>query len=134
MKNISKVIALSSIALLTGCVGPLVRIEKIDDATKNKVQVYPDSTILQKTGVKSLGIVEATSCRNQAWEPPASLENCTAQMQVRAAKIGANGLIVGAGDRQVANFITTGINRNCWSTVDCTGVAIVVVEDPSEKK
>lgn len=134
MKFINQAITLASVALLAGCVGPLVRIEQIDDATKSKVQVYPDNSILQKAGVKSLGIVEATSCRNQAWEPPASLENCTAQMQMRAAKLGANGLIVGAGEHQVANFITTGINRNCWSTVDCTGVVIVVTEEAPEKK
>ncbi|BET26686.1 RcsF-like lipoprotein [Limnobacter thiooxidans] len=134
MKIVFNTIVLSSIVLLAGCVGPLVRIEQIDDFTKNKVQVYPDNSILQKAGVNSLGIVEATSCRNQAWEPPASLENCTAQMQMRAAKLGANGLIVGAGDRQVANFVTTGINRNCWSTVDCTGIAIIVVEESPETK
>lgn len=134
MKFIKITSILATTALLVGCVGPLVRIEQIDETKKSKVQIYPSNSILQKAGVKSLGIVEATSCRNMAWEPPASMENCTAQMQVRAQKLGANGLIVGAGEHQVANFITTGINRNCWSTVDCTGVAIIVTEESSEKR
>lgn len=114
--------------------GPIVKIEQIDERISESVKVYKDSAILQKANVKTIGVVTATSCRNLAWEPPASIENCTAQMQMRAARLGANGLIVGAADRQVADFISTGINRNCWSTVDCTGVAIVAPPENSVKK
>jgi len=121
-----------SVALLTGCIGPLVKIEKIDEAVRSKVTIYKDDNILNRNGVTALGIIEATSCRNLIWEPPASLENCTAQMQMQAARLGANGLIVGASVRKIANFVTNGINRNCWSTVDCSGVAIVIVKDSPE--
>lgn len=120
-------LALSGVAvLLGGCVGPLVRVEKVDPAATARVQVYPDNSILERAGVKSLGIVEATSCKNLITDPPSSMENCTAQMQVRASRIGANGLIVGGSEKRSANFVSTGINRNCWTTVDCSGIAIIV--------
>jgi len=131
-----RILALQIIAaiFMTGCVGPMVKIETVDPKIAQSVQIYTDASILQKSGVKSIGVITATSCRNQAWEPPASIENCTAQMQMRAARLGANGLILGSSDRQVANFISTGVNRNCWSTVDCSGIVIITSEEITDKK
>jgi hypothetical protein len=123
-----------TISLLAGCTGPLVRIESIDKRTIDRVQVFADKSILQNPNVRIIGVVDATSCRNLAWEPPASIENCTMQMQMRAAKVGANGIVLGAADDKVADFLTTGINRNCWSTVDCTGVAVIVGSEQKEMK
>lgn len=124
----------STISLLAGCIGPLVRIESIDKQTIDRVQVFADKSILQNPNVRILGVTDATSCRNLAWEPPASIENCTMQMQMRAAKLGANGIVMGAADDKVADFFNTGINRNCWSTVDCTGVAVIVETEQKNKK
>ena len=129
MKISTTLFVVSTLISLSGCVGPLVRIESIDNQTISKVKVFPDNTVLQNPKVRILGVVEATSCRNLAWEPPASIENCTAQMQMRAAKLGANGIILGVADRKVADFISTGINRNCWSTVDCSSIAIIIADE-----
>ena len=124
----------SAFISLASCSGPLVRIESIDKQTIDRVQVFADKSILQSPNVRILGVVDATSCRNMAWEPPASMENCTMQMQTRAGKLGANGIVLGAADEKVANFFITGINRNCWSTVDCTGVAVIVGSEEKDKK
>ena len=124
----------STISVLAGCMGPLVRIESIDKQTIDRVQILTDKSILQNPNVRILGVVDATSCRNMAWEPPASTENCTMQMQMRAGKLGANGIVLGAADERVADYLTTGINRNCWSTVDCTGVAVIVESEQKNKK
>jgi hypothetical protein len=123
-----------STILLAGCIGALVHIESVDKQTIDRVQVFADKSILQNANVRILGVVDATSCRNLAWEPPASIENCTMQMQMRARRLGANGIVLGASDDKIANFLSTGINRNCWSTVDCTGVAIILESEQKEKK
>ena len=132
MKAFKHLIIVIFITLMFGCTGPIVHIQEIDPLITNRVIIHPNNLILQKEGVKVLGIVDATSCKHLAWEPPASLENCTSQMQMKAAKLGANGLIVGGAERQVADLIKTGINRNCWSTVDCTGIAIIVTQNNTE--
>ena len=135
MIHLQKAFFISSIiSVLAGCMGPLVRIESIDKQTIDRVQILTDKSILQNPNVRILGVVDATSCRNMAWEPPASTENCTMQMQMRAGKLGANGIVLGAADERVADYLTTGINRNCWSTVDCTGVAVIVESEQKNKK
>jgi hypothetical protein len=127
MINLHKTFFLGlTIFVLAGCIGPLVHLESVDKQTIDRVQVFADKSILQNPNVRILGVVDATSCRNLAWEPPASIENCTMQMQMRAGRLGANGIVLGSAEDKIVNFLSTGINRNCWSTVDCTGVAVIL--------
>lgn len=113
-------------ALLSGCMGPLVNIREIDKSITNKIETYENKNILQDNNVVILGTVNATSCKHLMWEPNASLDNCTAQLKMRAADLGANAIVLGGAEKNSVNFLPSkGINRNCWNTIDCTGIAII---------
>ena len=116
----------------SSCMGPLVHIEKVDPAVASKVKIYKDASILKKSNVTILGPLQATSCQNLMWDPPASMTNCVDQMRMKVAKLGGNAVLVGEAARKSANFLPgsggrgTGINRNCWTTVDCSGIALLI--------
>lgn len=115
--------------------GPLVKIEPIDADSISRVEVFGDQSILQNANVKTLGIIEATSCKHLLWEPESSQDNCMDQLKMKAARLGGNGIIFGYTDRKSADFTTKhGINRNCWNTVDCSAVVIFTESNSSEKK
>ena len=119
-------IILVGLVLLNGCMGPLVNIRETNTDITNKIQSYTDKQILQDKNITILGTVNATSCKHLMWEPDASLDNCTAQLKMRAADLGANGLVLGGSEKNSVNFLPSkGINRNCWNTIDCTGIAII---------
>ena len=110
---------------ITGCMGPLVRIEDTDPRVREQVALYEDKSILQSDEVQVLGAVEATSCKNLLWQPDASIENCIDQLATKAARLGGNGMVVGGFEKRNADFVgKSGINRNCWNTVDCSAVVI----------
>ncbi|UTV29008.1 hypothetical protein [Photobacterium atrarenae] len=111
---------------LAGCTGPMVKINDVDDTVASKVMLTTDKSVLKKEGVTIIGVVEATSCRHLLWEPDASEKNCIDQLKMKAHQVGANAIMFGAADKTSADFIPDdGINRNCWNTVDCRGVAII---------
>jgi uncharacterized protein YbjQ (UPF0145 family) len=68
---------------------------------------------------KSLGNIEATSCKNLMWDPAPTEEDALAQLKVKAANLGGNA---------VANVTYrhdgTSLNTNCWSSITATGVAL----------
>ncbi|MBA3752980.1 MAG: hypothetical protein H0X01_02295 [Nitrospira sp.] len=114
------------IAAIVGCVGPLVKIEEIDLSVASRVEVIRDKSILQKENVNKLGIVEATSCKHLLWHPDSSIENCTDQLKMKASRLGGNAIVFGSSEGRNADFLPeTGVNRNCWNTVDCSAVVIL---------
>lgn len=135
--NIHLALLFAAIFLLQlgGCIGPLVKIEPIDANTISQVEVYRDQSILQNDNVKTLGIIEATSCKHLLWDPESSPENCIDQLKMKAARLGGNGIMLGYADRRSADFTPThGINRNCWNTIECSAVAIITESHSSEKE
>lgn len=113
--------------------GPLVHIEKIDPAVVATVKVYKDASILKKSNVTILGPLQATSCQNQIFDPPASMSNCVDQLRMKVARLGGNAILVGGeAVKKSANFLPgsggrgTGVNRNCWTTVDCSAIALLI--------
>lgn len=128
------VIVAASLIPLTGCMGPLVKIQQIDPNAGDRVQVHHDKSIMQKTNVNTLGVVEATSCKNLLWQPESSLENCTDQLKTKAAQLGGNAIVLGYSDAKSADLFQNGINRNCWNTVDCSAVVILIKPTSNEMK
>lgn len=125
--NIRRILAtLVAVVSLAGCTGPLVKINDVDDAVTSKIMLTRDKSVLKKEGVTVIGVVEAISCKYLLWDPDASEQNCIDQLKMKAHQVGANVIMFGAADKTSADFIlNTGINRNCWNTVDCLGVAIL---------
>jgi hypothetical protein len=124
MKNL---IATTLVLGLASCFGPQVKIEKIDPNLNATVEVSEDKSLLQTQGITILGVVEATSCKNLITDPEPTMQQCVAQMQTRTGKLGGNLLVVGSTSRDTADFLPggSGINRNCWVTIDCQGIAAI---------
>ncbi len=111
--------------LVHGCVGPLVPVIKLNRETamrlRKEISIYEISQ-LKDTEFVRIAQVEATSCMNKIWDPPSSEEDALDQLRYKAAAMGANGL---------TNVICekcegTNLAKNCWNSVTCYGVAILL--------
>jgi hypothetical protein len=125
------------IFVLLGCVGPLVTIEKVDTNIIPNVTLYEDDTILKNPDIMAVGVVNATSCKNLLWDPPATIENCHDQLRMKAYGLRAHGVIIGDSKTRTVDYApgaaNAGINRNCWETVDCSGIAVIDKSKVREK-
>ena len=119
-------LAVLASALMASCVGPLVEVVRVDEATAQKlgiqVQVY-ESDDLKGRRFKVLQPIEATSCKNKLWDPEPSREDATNQLRFKAAQLGANGLLnVSCGGER-----GTSLAKNCWKTITCNAGAVEVL-------
>lgn len=73
----------------------------------------------------SLGRITATSCKRMMWNPPASRTDALMQMRRQVASVGGDGITELACRESGASFIP-----DCWSSVQCTGVAIKMKPKP----
>lgn len=108
--------------ILAGC-GPGVSVTKVDSATAT--QLATSVKIIE--GVppaqsQSLGEVEATSCKNKAWDPSPTKENAILQMKSITRQKGGNAI----GNLYCEPPLGTSLGNNCWSSIRCTATAFAV--------
>lgn len=110
--------------LVAGC-GPFVEVIKVDQLTaeklKTEIPVY-DRDQLKGVRYKVVQPLEATSCKNLLWDPPATEQDATDQLRFKARTVRANGLMnlscfTGEG---------TSLYKNCWQAFTCNAIAIQV--------
>lgn len=105
--------------LLVGC-GPQVLVTDVSapEAVKlNSSVIVIDGT--PPANARSVGSLEATSCRNKTWDPPATEENAILQLKAVATRMGGNA---------IANVyceppLGMNVGKNCWSSIRCTATA-----------
>lgn len=131
MQCVIRILMTVFVLTLNGCVGPLVPVVNLDQETamrlRKEIRIF-DITELQDKEYRRIGQIEATSCMNKLWDAPASRENAIDQLRYKASALGANGitnLICEKGEG-------TNLAKNCWNSVTCYGVAIVL--DPTNGK
>lgn len=121
--------AVAVAALMGGCIGPnpqmdVIKVTELDAATVSqaqRVQVLPAG--YQPGIVRStLGMVNATSCKNKTWDPPPTRGDATMQLRVKAAAKGANAIANITYDEQGTDAWGT----NCWSSITASADALVV--------
>lgn len=115
-------IVISAPLLLTGCVGPLVPIQK-DEAAGTSV-IEASAKILEVSSEKAktmqnLGEVVGYSCKNLLWDPAATPEAATHQVKLVAAQRGATA-ITGLNCEEGATSLT----KNCWQSFTCKATAL----------
>ncbi len=127
-----KVLTTTAVALATlmgGCIGPnpqmdVIKVAELDAATVSqaqRVQVLPAG--YQPSVVRStLGMVNATSCKNKTWDPPPTRGDATMQLRVKAAAKGANAIANITYDEQGTDAWGT----NCWSSITASADAVVL--------
>jgi uncharacterized protein YbjQ (UPF0145 family) len=86
-----------------------------------KVQVF-ESDIDVAQVASYVGSMQATSCKNKVWDPPATKGNALQQLRLKALRAGANALVNVNFDDQGTDTWGT----NCWQSVTATGDAVVM--------
>ena len=114
--------------LVVGCIylhGPFVEVIKVDQLTaenlKTEIPVY-DRDQLKGVRYKVVQPLEATSCKNLLWDPPATEQDATDQLRFKARTVRANGMM------NLSCFTKEGTSlyKNCWQSVTCNAIAILM--------
>lgn len=108
--------------LLVGC-GPQILVTDVSAPEASRLN--SEVMVIEKTppaNARSVGSLEATSCRNKTWDPPATEENAILQLKAVARRMGGNA---------IANVyceppLGMNVGKNCWSSIRCTATAYVV--------
>ncbi|MDO8724108.1 MAG: hypothetical protein Q7J31_18050, partial [Syntrophales bacterium] len=75
--------------------GPFVPVIRIDEETGRRLSkeiVIYENEDLKSLEYRRVGPVEATSCMNQLWDPPASRDNAIDQLRYKASTMGGNAI------------------------------------------
>jgi hypothetical protein len=109
-------------AILAGCVGPLVDVQKVDDTTAVQLNDTMKTFDVASTPAtaKVLGPITATSCKNKMWDKDATAEDATTQLKLLSRQRGGNAV----GNLSCGPVEGTDLSKNCWQSVVCTGTAI----------
>lgn len=106
---------------LAGC-GAFVEVVKVDETNAGAAGAVQVLTREQLQGRRTeiVQTISATSCKNKLWDPAPTRENAVQQLQVKAARIGAN---------VVTNLFcrdepSVNLGTNCWSAVVCEAAAV----------
>lgn len=106
--------------LLTGCVGPMVEVHKVDDvaaASLAEIALFgPGQAVPVAT---SLGPVNSTSCKNKLWDKAASETDGMNQLRFIARQRGGNAVTDAICQRDDGALL-----KNCWEAVTCSGTAV----------
>lgn len=110
---------------VAGCFGPFFEHIRVDPTTvdelRRQVPVYTENDFQGReyTIIRSLN---ATSCKNNLWDPWPTSGNAIDQLRVKAARLGGNGLFNVWCEAPSGTSLTT----NCWSSLTCHGAAVKV--------
>jgi uncharacterized protein YbjQ (UPF0145 family) len=117
----------TSAVLLVGC-APFVEqvdLTKIDPAERTastNIRIFNEGAAPKV--IKTLGDVEAYSCKHLMTDPPASKGNALQQLRLKAYRLGANAVIDVVFDTRGTDTYGT----NCWETVHAAGLAVVMAD------
>lgn len=112
---------LFGVLLLAGC-GPGVTVTDVDATTTAQLQSVRVIQGDVPASARPLGPVDATSCKNKAWDPPPTDTNAILQMKVVAQRKGGNAI----GNVYCEPPLGTSLGNNCWSSIRCTATAFSV--------
>ena len=105
--------------LIAGCIGPNPNL-RIADVGSMPAPIVRQAWAIKLSdtvppGSAVLGQVEGTSCKNKAWDPPASEAKALEQLQLKAVDLGAEGLASVTYTKGGFSMAT-----NCWESVRAT--------------
>lgn len=125
-------IAIGLFALLSGCVGPLVPVTRVDDSTASELSQTIHTFEARETPASAtvLGPLTATSCKNKLWDKDATNEDAISQLRLLSRQRGGNAV----GNLVCEQQQGTSLATNCWASVTCTGTAIKAAEAPIKRR
>lgn len=121
-----KFISIFALLFFLGC-GPRVPVEnlklvnnaELKNALKLKIFTLESSRQPEKK-FDIISIVEAYSCKNKTWDPPASKGDALKRLRLEAYRVGADAIVDVTFDKVGTDTWGT----NCWNSVYASGQAI----------
>lgn len=114
---------LAGLIFLVGCAEvPQIDVVTVDssyDAIRAGVKVL-DQRELQAQPHRPLGSLLARSCQRMSADPVATESDAIAQLQIKATRLGANGVLPVECHAERGSELAT----NCWTAVVCRGDAV----------
>lgn len=129
--NFSKIFLILFL-FLSGC-GPFVQVVRLDESTavkfRSEIKIYSQAE-LDTVNYKTIQPLQATSCKNKLWDPPASQEDAIDQLRYKTKLLGGNA---------ITNLLCepvegTNLAKNCWSSITCYGTAIRVTSEAPKSR
>jgi hypothetical protein len=120
-----KILILLTMILMTACAGPgrlgvgplvsVVDIKNLDSETEKKLSEIKTFSAVSDSTMKIVKKAQATSCKNQIYDPPASREDAEKQLKFRALESNADAIAnVFCEPKKGTSLIT-----NCWESITC---------------
>jgi hypothetical protein len=92
------------------------------DEQKSALAIRVFDQSMQPPPVKEIkGEIQAVSCQNKMWDPPATKGNALSQLRVKALRLGATA-VTGVTYTERG----TSYKPNCWQSVIVSGTAVVL--------
>jgi len=91
------------------------------DALRRDVPVYRVADLSEKN-YRVVRPVTATSCSVKTWDPAPTRDDAIDQLRVKAARLGANGIMNVTCERPEG----VSLAMTCWASLTCHGAAILL--------
>jgi hypothetical protein len=105
-----------------GCSYEVIRVDPLTvDALRRDVPVYRLGDLSEKN-YRVVRPVTATSCSIKTWDPAPTPEDAIDQLRVKAARLGANGIMNVMCERPEG----VSLAMTCWASLTCHGAAILL--------
>lgn len=121
----SVIFASMAALLLTGCgagqYADRINVSKLPEDEQRAalaIKVYDQATGAPEYS-EIIDEVQAISCQNKVWDPPATKADALRQLRVKALRLGANAIVS-------VTYTNSGTSYkpNCWESVTVSGTAV----------
>ena len=120
---IRALVIVMAVAVATGgCSYEVIRVDPLTvDAVRRDVSVYRLADLSEKN-YRVVRSVTATSCSIKTWDPAPTPEDAIDQLRVKAARLGANGIMNVTCERPEG----VSLAMRCWASLTCHAAAILL--------
>ena len=116
------IIVMVVVVATAGCSRELIRVDPLTvDALRRDVPVYRLADLSEKN-YRVVRPVTATSCSIKTWDPAPTPDDAIDQLRVKAARLGANGIMNVTCEPPVG----VSVAMTCWASLTCHAAAILL--------
>ena len=116
------VIVMGVVVAAGGCAYEVIRVDPLTvDALRTDVPVYRLADLREKS-YRVVRSVTATSCSMKTLDPAPTPDDATDQLRVKAARLGANGILNVTCERPEG----VSLGMTCWASLTCHAAAILL--------
>ena len=122
IRTLAIVMAVAVAMAAGGCAYEVIRVDPLTvDALRRDVPVYRLADLSEKN-YRVVRPVTATSCSMKTFDPAPTPEDAIDQLRVKAARLGANGIMNVTCERPEG----VSLAMTCWASLTCHAAAILL--------